>query len=83
MNMASTNGESQRRIQSVNRQHLNETIHRLAKPRNVAMTQSIHMMLTSVVFDYVPMNEVYLTMNFRQLSLLHHVNDDIDVRQSD
>jgi hypothetical protein len=46
------------------------------------------MMLASVVFDYVPMTEVYLTMNYLHLSLLHHVNDaiddddDVDVRQS-
>jgi hypothetical protein len=36
------NGESQRRVQSINRQHLNETIRRLSKPKNVPMTQSIH-----------------------------------------
>lgn len=38
----STNGESQRRVPSGNRQHLNETMRRLAKPKNMAMTQSIH-----------------------------------------
>jgi hypothetical protein len=46
------------------------------------------MMLAPVVFDYVPMTEVYLTMNYLHLSLLHYVTDvidgdDIDVRQSD
>ncbi len=45
------------------------------------------MLLALVVFDYELMNEVYLTMNYLRLSLLHHVNDaiddDIDVHQSD
>jgi hypothetical protein len=46
------------------------------------------MMLAPVVFDYVSMNEVYLTMNYLHLSLLHYVtdaidDDEIDVRQSD
>jgi hypothetical protein len=46
-------------------------------------------MLASVVFDYVPMNVMYLTKNYLHLSSLHHVNDamddadDVDVHQSD
>ncbi|CAF1645240.1 unnamed protein product [Rotaria magnacalcarata] len=36
------NGESQRRVQSVNRQHLNETILRLSKPKTIPTTQSVH-----------------------------------------
>jgi hypothetical protein len=43
-----TNGEpSQRRVQSVNRQHLNETIRRLSKPKNNSITQSIHLSATA------------------------------------
>ncbi len=45
---ATTNGEPpQRRVQSVNRHHLNETIRRLAKPKNISMAQSIHLGATS------------------------------------
>lgn len=41
--ISTTNGESsRRRVPSATRQHLNETIRRLAKPKNTAMTQSIH-----------------------------------------
>ncbi len=46
--MSTTNGEtSQRRAQSINRQHLNETIRRLSKPKNIPLTQSIHFGATS------------------------------------
>lgn len=43
----STNGESQHRMTTTNRQHLNETIHRLAKPKTLAMTQSVHISAAS------------------------------------
>ncbi len=43
-----TNGESpQRRVQSITRQHLNETISRLSKPKNIPMTQSTYVGATS------------------------------------
>ena len=42
-----TNGESQRRIQSINRQHLDETIRRLSRPKHIPMTQSIHIAATT------------------------------------
>ncbi|CAM2707856.1 unnamed protein product [Rotaria socialis] len=35
------NGESQRRVQSINRQHLNETIIRLSKPKTIPKAQSV------------------------------------------
>lgn len=39
-----TNGDSsQRRVHSVNRQQLNETICRLSKPKTSTMTQSVHL----------------------------------------
>ncbi|UJR09714.1 hypothetical protein I4U23_013943 [Adineta vaga] len=41
------NGESQRRLTNTNRQHLNETIRRLAKPKVNPMTQSIHIGATT------------------------------------
>ncbi|CAF0833826.1 unnamed protein product [Rotaria sordida] len=41
-NTTTINGESQHRIQSINRQHLNETILRLSKPKTTPITQSIH-----------------------------------------
>jgi hypothetical protein len=44
------------------------------------------MMLALVVIDYLPMNVVYLTMNYLHSSLMYHVNDaidDIDARRSD
>jgi hypothetical protein len=45
---ATTNGEpSQRRVQSVNRQHLNETIRRLSKPKTIPISQSIQLGVTS------------------------------------
>ena len=42
-----TNGESQRRPMNTTRQHLNETIRRLAKPKSNPMTQSIHIGATT------------------------------------
>ena len=39
---ATTNDEPRRRTQSINRQHLNETICRLSKPKTISMTQSVH-----------------------------------------
>ncbi len=46
--MTTTNGESShRRVQSVNRQQLNETIRRLSKPKNIPMTQSIQIGTTA------------------------------------
>ncbi len=43
-----TNGEPpQRRVHSVNRHHLNETIRRLSKPKNISMAQSIHLGATA------------------------------------
>ncbi|CAF2399776.1 unnamed protein product [Rotaria sp. Silwood2] len=41
-NTTTTNSESQRRIQSINRQHLNETILRLSKPKTISTSQSIN-----------------------------------------
>jgi hypothetical protein len=45
--VTSNDEPSQRRVQSVNRQHLNETIRRLAKPKTNPMTQSIQIGATS------------------------------------
>ncbi len=51
-----TNGDSQRRIPSANRQHLSETVRRLAKPRNMAMTQSIHIGASSSSSNGIPLS---------------------------
>ncbi|UJR36390.1 hypothetical protein I4U23_029114 [Adineta vaga] len=42
-----TNGDHQRRGQSINRQHLDETIRRLSKPKNINMVQSVHVATTA------------------------------------
>jgi hypothetical protein len=61
----STNGESQRRVPSANRQHLNETMRRLAKPKNIAMTQSIH--IGAIVSS--PSNGIPLSRSSHQIRL--------------
>jgi hypothetical protein len=39
---STTNGEPPRRTQSINRQHLEETMRRLSKPKTIPMSQSVH-----------------------------------------
>ncbi len=56
-NTTMTNGEPQRRVQSVNRQHLNETIRRLSKPKNIPMTQSVHNGATASSSSGVPLSQ--------------------------
>lgn len=50
------NGESHRRPTTTTRQHLHETIARLAKPRTNAMTQSIHVGATPTSTNGMPMS---------------------------
>jgi hypothetical protein len=51
-----TNGESQRRITNGNRPQVNETIRRLAKPKNIAMAQSIHVTTSSSAAKGLPLS---------------------------
>ena len=37
-----TNGDSHRRLINTNRQHLTDTSRRTTKPKNISMTQSVH-----------------------------------------
>ncbi|CAF3988289.1 unnamed protein product, partial [Adineta steineri] len=61
------NGDSQRRVPSTNRQHLNETIRRLAKPKtNAIMTQSIHI---GAISSSTPSNGIPLSRSSHQLRL--------------
>ncbi|CAF3994045.1 unnamed protein product, partial [Adineta steineri] len=61
------NGDSQRRVPSTNRQHLNETIRRLAKPKtNAIMTQSIHI---GAISSSTSSNGIPLSRSSHQLRL--------------
>jgi hypothetical protein len=62
-----SNGEPQPRAQSVNRQHLNETIRRLSKPKNTMMTQSIHIGATASSLSPSVSNGIPLSHSSHQL----------------
>jgi len=62
-----SNGEPQRRAQSVNRHHLNETIRRLSKPKNSMMTQSIHIGATASSLSPSTSNGIPLSHSSHQL----------------
>jgi hypothetical protein len=62
-----SNGEPQRRAQSVNRHHLDETIRRLSKPKNTMMTQSIHIGATASSLSPSTSNGIPLSHSSHQL----------------
>lgn len=58
-----TISEPQRRVQSINRQHLNETIERLAKPKSIPINQSVRSGATT------PTSGIALSQSSHQLRL--------------